>query len=214
MLFLDHTQVQYCKLRVKDKTVSGIIYSDKIFVRVKAFPKEELEVAIKECREEYLDHEQRSKIPTLLVKGKSSIGIWMANKRYKKQDIIETSDKNDSSSAPQASTSKSAAAKDSSGRLDLRKLCAKMRSADIGVEVKTRRHKLKLFQRCFIGNEAVDWIVEQTKVSRPKAVKIGQTMLEKGFFHHVLDEHQFKDENLFYRFNADEGRSIWNSTTK
>ena len=209
MLFLDHTQVQHCKLRGKDKPVSGIIYNSKIFVRAKAFPKEELEVAIKECREEYLDHEERSKIPTLLVKGKTSVGIWMENRRYKKEDIIEVL-QNDSLSASASSSNKSAGVGDNFSRLDIRKLGSKMRSEQ-GVEIKTRRHKLKLFQRCFLGNEAVDWIVKQTKVSRPNAIKIGQTMLEKGIFHHVLDEHQFKDENLFYRFNADEGKSIWNS---
>jgi|GEM_PF-908255 len=211
MLLLDYTQVQYCKLQAKDKPVSGIIYNDRIFVRVKAFPKEELEVAVKECREEYLDHEERSKIPTLLIKEKTKVGIWMENKRYKQEDIIQVLAKDDSLSMPKSSTSKSSSSKDNSSRLDLRKLSSKMRSAEQGVEIRTRRYKLKLFQRCFLGNEAVDWIVEQTKVSRPNAVKIGQTMLDKGLFHHVLDEHQFKDENLFYRFNADEGKSIWNS---
>ena len=97
MLFLDHTQVQHCKLRGKDKPVSGIIYNNNIFVRAKAFPKEELEVAIKECREEYLDHEERSKIPTLLVKDKNSVGIWMQNGRYKQEDIIEISESDRSS---------------------------------------------------------------------------------------------------------------------
>ena len=209
MLFLDHTQVQHCKLQSKDKIISGIIYNNKIFVRAKAFPKEELEVAIKVCREEYLDHEERSKIATLLVKGKTSVGIWMENKRYKQEDIIEIVEA--AKSPVSASSSKKAASSsNSSSRIDIQKLSIQMQS-ETGVEVKTRRHKLKLFQRCFLGNEAVDWIVEQLKVSRPQAVKIGQKMLEKGIFHHVLDEHQFKDENLFYRFHKDEGKSIWNS---
>ena len=209
MLFLDHTQVQHCKLRGQDKPISGIIYNNNIFVRAKAFPKEELEVAIKECREEYLDHEERSKIPTLLVKGKNSVGIWMQNRRYKQEDIIEMMT-GDTSSATVPSATKAASSKGNSNRLDLRKLGSKMRS-EAGVEIKTRRHKLKLYQRCFLGNEAVDWIVEQTKVSRTDAIKIGQTMLDKGLFHHVLDENKFKDENLFYRFDEDEGKSIWNS---
>ena len=209
MLFLDYTQVQHCKLRGKDKPVSGIIYNENIFVRAKAFPKEELEMAIKECREEYLDHEERSKIPTLLVKGKNSVGIWMQNQRFKQEDIIEILE-NDKSSASASSTSKSSRSSGNSNRLDIRKLASKMRS-EAGVEIKTRRHKLKLYQRCFIGNEAVDWIVEQTKVSRMAAIKIGQTMLEKGLFHHVLEEHQFEDAHLFYRFNEDKGKSIWNS---
>lgn len=209
MLFLDHTQVKHCKLQGKDKTTSGIIYNDSIFTRAKAFPLEELEVAIKECREEYLDHEERSKIPTLLIKGKSSVGIWMQNKRYKKENILEVSGDEKSSHRESSKSSQDKSTSDIS-RISVRQIATQMRS-DKGVEVKTRRHKLKLYQRCFLGNEAVDWIVEKVKVSRPDAVKIGQKMMEKGLVNNVANEQQFKDENLFYRFNEDQGKSIWNS---
>ena len=66
--------------------------------------------------------------------------------------------------------------------------------------------------RLRLGNEAVDWISKKTKLSREDAVSLGQKMIDKGIFHHVLDEHQFKDEALFYRFSDDEGKSIWNSS--
>ena len=208
MLFLDHTQVKYCKLQGKDKTTSGIIYNGSIFTRAKAFPKEDLEVAIKECREEYLDHEERSQIATLLIKERSSVGIWMENKRYKKENILEVS----GSETASKESSKSSSDKSTSdfSRISIRQIASKMRSPN-GVEIKTRRHKLKLYQRCFVGNEAVDWIVKQASVSRPDAIKIGQKMIEKGLIDHVTSEHQFKDENLFYRFDEDKGKSIWNS---
>lgn len=209
MLFLDHTQVKHCKLQDKDKPVSGIIYNNKIFVRAKAFPKEELEAAIKECREEYLDHEERSQIPTLLIKGKNSVGIWMENKRYQPENIIEILAE-EKSPVVNGTSSNAAQAGGDNHRLSLRKLASEMRSEQ-GVEIKTRRHKLKLYQRCFVGTEAVDWLTKRAKVSRTEAVKLGQQMIERGLFHHVLDEHQFKDEPLFYRFNEDEGKSIWNS---
>ena len=209
MLFLDHTQVKHCKLQGKDKTTSGIIYNGGIFTRAKAFPLEEIEVAIKECREEYLDHEERSKIPTLLIKGKNSVGIWMQNKRYKKEHIIEISGDDKSFTQESSKSNASKSASDIS-RISIRQIATQMR-ADKGVEVRTRRHKLKLYQRCFLGNEAVDWIVEKVKVSRPDAVKIGQKMVEKGLVNHVTNDHQFKDESLFYRFNEDKGKSIWNS---
>ena len=209
MLFLEHTQVKYCKLQGKDKITSGIIYNGNIFTKAKTFPKEDLEVAIKECREEYLDHEERSKIPTLLIKEKSSVGIWMENKRYKKENILEvlgseTASKESSKSSNSKSTS-------DLSRISIRQIASTMRS-EKGVDIKTRRYKLKLYQRCFVGNEAVDWIVKQTKVSRLDAVKIGQKMIDKGLIDHVTSEHQFKDENLFYRFNEDKGKSIWNSS--
>jgi hypothetical protein len=206
MLFLDHTQVQYCKLKDKDKLISGIIYNGNVFVRAKAFPREELEAAIKECREEYLDHEERSQIATLLIKEPTSVGIWMHNKKYKPEDgtIISKTENTPTSSniatKPPTDTN----------RISLRQLGLEMRSEQ-GVEIKTRRYKLKLYQRCFLGNEAVDWIVQRVKISRQDAVILGQKMLEKGIIHHVVDEHPFKDEGLFYRFKDDDSKSIWNS---
>lgn len=208
MLFLDHTQVKYCKLQGKDKLVSGIIYNSGIFTKAKAFPKEDLELAIKECREDYLDHEERSKIPTLLIKEKNSVGIWLQNKAYKKENIIEVSGREQSEDRASAKGGGQPTA--DLGRISVRQVAAQMRSPE-GVEIKTRRYKLKLYQRCFLGNEAVDWIVETIKVSRADAVKIGQKMLEKGLINHVTNDHQFKDESLFYRFDEDKGKSIWNS---
>lgn len=209
MFFLDHTQVQYCKIKDRDKTISGLIYNNNLFIRERAFPKEEMEMAIKECREEYLDHEERSQIPTLLVKEKDSVSIWMQNNKYK-PGIIGTSNSKQKVAATKTSSS-SSKSKNKLNRFSIRQLAQEMRSEE-GVEIKTRRHKLKLYQRCFVGNEAVDWITERTKLSREDAITLGQKMIDKGLFHHVLDEHKFKDEELFYRFNADEGKSIWNSS--
>ncbi len=209
MLFLDYTQVQYCKIQDQGKTISGLIYNDNLFIREKAFPKEEMELAIKECREEYLDHEERSQIATLLVKEKDRVGIWMQNNEYK-SEIIDISSTKQNTLGTQGS-SRSSKSKNSINRISLRQIAQGMRSEN-GVEIKTRRYKLKLFQRCFLGNEAVDWIVAKTKFSREDAVALGQKMIEKGIFHHVLDEHKFKDEDLFYRFTDDEGKSIWNSS--
>lgn len=199
MLFLDYTQIKYCKLQSKDKTTSGIIYNDRIFTRAKAYPQEELDLAIKECREEYLDHEERSKIPTLLIKERKGIGIWMENKRYKKEDILNISG-DEKPVTPESSKKINRKSGSDVGRISIRQIASQM-SSEQGVEVKTRRHKLKLYPRCFLGNEAVDWIVDQIKVSREDAVRIGQKMLEKGLLEHVTQQHTFKDKNLFYRFN-------------
>lgn len=208
MLFLDHTQVQYCKVQSGDQTLSGLIYNKNLFIREKSFPKEEIEAAIKECREEYLDHEERSQIATLLVKGRNSVGIWMQNNKYKSNIIPGSSEQTTAKSQPSADNSQP---KGNAQRISLRQLAIEMHS-ERGVEIKTRRHKLMLFQRCFLGNEAVDWLVNQVKISREEAIVLGQKMLDKGIFQHVANEHQFKDEPLFYRFNEDQGKSIWNSS--
>lgn len=211
MLFLDHTQVKYCKLKNNDQSILGLVYNDKIFIRAKAFPKEELEAAIKECREEYLDHEERSKIPTLLVKDKDSVGIWMQSDRFASSDVtVSSSPEKQSSEIPGTSANKNQPEKDLS-KVSIRQIATEMRS-ETGVEIKTRRHNIKLYQRCFLGNEAVDWITKRVKISRTDAVALGQKMIDKGIFCHVLEQHQFKDEGLFYRFKDDEGKSLWNSS--
>jgi len=33
---------------------------------------------------------------------------------------------------------------------------------------------------------------------------VGQLLMDRGAFRHVLDEHGFKDGNFFYRFHEDE----------
>ncbi len=204
MLLLNYEQVKYSKVTGnidgESKTASGLIYNSKVFIEAKSFSKDELEAAIKECREEYLDHEERSKILTLLVKGKKSIGIWIEDKRYK-PDGVPRSDNTKPGNNQQSSSKKL-------DRISLKQLALQMRGKN-GIKIKARRHKLKLHHHCFLGNETVDWMVEQLKVSRDDAVKLGQKMIDKKIFHHVLDEHQFKDEPLFYRFYEDEKKNIW-----
>lgn len=204
MLLLNYEQVKYCqvtgKIEGRSKTASGLIYNGKVFIEAKSFSKDELEVAIKECREEYLDHEERSKIPTLLVKGENNIGIWMQDERYQ-PDGVPTSETTTKAAKSQSSPQKL-------DRLNIRQLVLQMRGEN-GIKIKTRRYKLKLYHHCFLGNEIVDWIVEKLKISRTDAVKLGQKMIDKKIFHHVVDEHQFKDEPLFYRFYEDENKNIW-----
>lgn len=203
MLLLNYEQVQYCQVKGniggEPKTASGLIYNGRVFIEAKSFSKDELETAIKECREEYLDHEERSQIPTLLVKGKSNVGIWMQDERYQPDGIPTTEISTDNN---QKSNSKAI------DRISLRKLASQMRDEN-GINIKTRRHKLKLHHHCFLGNETVDWIVEKLNISRPDAIKIGQKMMEKKIFHHIVDEHPFKDEPLFYRFYEDEKKNVW-----
>ncbi len=77
--------------------------------------------------------------------------------------------------------------------------------SDAGLEIKDRRFRLTVYPDCFVGSEAVTWLTKTQNATREAAVRIGQAMVEKGIFHHVTDEHPFKDEYLFYRFYEDEG---------
>ena len=86
---------------------------------------------------------------------------------------------------------------------DLEKLIAEMRSAN-GLKISDRNYYLNFYPACFVGSEAVDWLVNKQNYKREEAIEIGQIILEKGIIHHVTDEHSFKDAYLFYRFYVDE----------
>ncbi len=82
-------------------------------------------------------------------------------------------------------------------------IVADMRGSE-GVEIKDRRYGFKVFPKTFLGSEAVEWLMQHERATRPEAIAIGQLMVEQNIIHHVLDEHDFKDEPLFYRFYVDE----------
>jgi hypothetical protein len=88
-------------------------------------------------------------------------------------------------------------------RVDLVQLEAAMRSRG-GVPIAERVHLSKSYPRCFVGEEAVDWIMARCGVPLGTAECVGQRLLELGVFHHVLDEHGFVAGRYFYRFRADE----------
>ena len=185
MMLLTSQDVEFCQatanIQGQIKNKPGLIYNDSLFTLVQKYGLDELEVAIKEYREDFLDNEEIQSA-TLMVKEKDVVGIWMQDARKKSKSKL----------------------------LDLKYIVAKMRGKD-GLKIKTRRHKLKLHHHCFLGNEAVDWLVEYLNIPREKAVIIGQKLVTKKIIHHVSDEHFFKDEPLLYRFYQDEDKSMWTS---
>ncbi|KAI5058421.1 hypothetical protein GOP47_0026591 [Adiantum capillus-veneris] len=68
------------------------------------------------------------------------------------------------------------------------------------VQIKDRLHKIHWFTRCFVGSEAVGILAENENCSREEAVELGRKLVSKFFFHHVLSENNFEDENHLYRF--------------
>lgn len=83
----------------------------------------------------------------------------------------------------------------------LNAICAQMRSTEGFVS--DRRWRLRVFKASFVGSEAVNWLVENLRLSRSEAIAIGQRCLDLGIFRHVLDEQPFADSDFFYRFSAD-----------
>lgn len=74
------------------------------------------------------------------------------------------------------------------------------------VIIKDRRYRLRKYKKCFVGANTVDWLVTMCHAhSRGEAVMAMRVLQEYGMLHHVLDEHVFKDQSLFYRFTKDDG---------
>ncbi|KAF6089023.1 phosphatidylinositol-3,4,5-trisphosphate dependent Rac exchange factor 1 [Phyllostomus discolor] len=72
--------------------------------------------------------------------------------------------------------------------------------------IKDRRRKLSTVPKCFLGNEFVSWLLEIGEISKTEeGVNLGQALLENGIIHHVSDKHQFKNEQVMYRFRYDDG---------
>jgi len=70
-----------------------------------------------------------------------------------------------------------------------------------GFEVKDRVYRLKTYKQCFVGSEAVDWMMKNLRcASRADAVIIGRFLHSANVFRHVADEHTFEDGFFFYRF--------------
>lgn len=68
--------------------------------------------------------------------------------------------------------------------------------------VKNRRYLFKVYKRCFVGKEAVNWLIKEGFASsRLDAVSIMRHFCDAGIVHHVVGDHDFRDEYLFYKFD-------------
>ena len=188
MLILDSDQVQYCQvvatIEGQSKIESGLIYQNNVFLKVKTYSREDLQTAIKECREDYLDNED-IEVPILIIKSAQEITLWLEDSRFEPQ----------SGQIPGSPSHQEPKA----NKLNLRNLIVAMRGKG-GLEIKNRRHHLKIYKQCFVGSEAVDWLVNHLNISRKQAVVIGTKLVQKRVIYHVTNEHSFKDEYLFYCF--------------
>lgn len=108
--------------------------------------------------------------------------------------LSQQSQKSNSSSADSASTR--------SINFDLPRLEEIGKALKANVEVADRRYHLSSYKQCFIGREAVDYLVESGSAStRQQAVEIGRALQTSTcLFAHVTRDHLFKDDYLFFRF--------------
>lgn len=77
------------------------------------------------------------------------------------------------------------------------------------IPVTGHRHGFRLYKNCFLGKEAVDFLVMFGYArSRPEAVALGRRLAkEVRLFEHVDRQHELEDDKLFYHFlEYDTGR--------
>ncbi|MCW5636046.1 MAG: hypothetical protein KIT17_22105 [Rubrivivax sp.] len=67
------------------------------------------------------------------------------------------------------------------------------------LDIEDRRWHLRTYPRCFVGREAVQRIVSTWRCTPAAAVEVGQALGQLGLLAHVVQEHPFLDDNLFYR---------------
>lgn len=82
---------------------------------------------------------------------------------------------------------------------DLEAVLARLRS-DAGVVRADRRHWLRVYRDCFVGSDAVAWLIAHEGLTRNEARELGERLCELGWIRHVLDEHGFRDGPFYYRF--------------
>ncbi len=75
---------------------------------------------------------------------------------------------------------------------------AQMREPRDGVRVGDRSWRLKTYKNVFVGNEAVDYLVERYPLSREGATQLCQELQDQGWLQHVKNEHRFRDDHLFF----------------
>lgn len=87
--------------------------------------------------------------------------------------------------------------------VDLGALLQRMRSAN-GIAIRDRTYHAITFPSCFVGAEAVAWLMREPGLSHNEAMTLGQRLIDLFIIHHVSDEHPFRDGYFFYRFYEDE----------
>ncbi len=70
------------------------------------------------------------------------------------------------------------------------------------IEIKDRLYHLHHYPECFIGAEAVEWLVQRQSCSRQEAIHLGQILMDRGIIYSVFDEPLFRDGYSFYRFSG------------
>eukprot|EP00536_Pseudo-nitzschia_multiseries_P002632 jgi/Psemu1/317943/estExt_fgenesh1_pm.C_350017 len=78
------------------------------------------------------------------------------------------------------------------------------------IKLEDRQFRLKTYKQVFVGTDAVDYLINSEAASnRQDAVELGKALQQMKVFEHVLRDHDFKDEYLFYRMIGENERGTY-----
>eukprot|EP00242_Pyramimonas_sp_CCMP2087_P004389 CAMPEP_0198202560 /NCGR_PEP_ID=MMETSP1445-20131203/5738_1 /TAXON_ID=36898 /ORGANISM="Pyramimonas sp., Strain CCMP2087" /LENGTH=350 /DNA_ID=CAMNT_0043873543 /DNA_START=222 /DNA_END=1278 /DNA_ORIENTATION=- len=84
---------------------------------------------------------------------------------------------------------------------ELKELFDLAKHMEKGVEVVDRTYNLTSYRQCFIGSEAVDWLITSgAAASVEDAIALGNLIFKARLIRQVANEHAFENAYLFYRF--------------
>lgn len=82
-------------------------------------------------------------------------------------------------------------------------LARRMGSKSSGLEVRDRYYLLRKYEDCFIASEACDWLIEHEYAdSSQQAESICRRLQTMNVFDHVVGDHMFSNDYLFFRFST------------
>eukprot|EP01084_Bolivina_argentea_P076988 139565_1 len=69
------------------------------------------------------------------------------------------------------------------------------------LDIKNRKYHLKTYSNCFIGSDAVKYIIKlEIAANEHEAIIFGRKLIKNNIIRHVENEHNFKNKDLYYRF--------------
>ena len=174
MLIVGSNQVTYCLVssRINKAWVQqpGLEYQSKLYLKDTVYRQQDQQMAVYQARQKLLEDPDQ---PLLIVDDGDTLSLWHHPKKAQKVSSVFA--------------------------VDLAQLATAMQQPD-GVDIQDRTFRLKSYNQCFVGSEAVDWLVSYLRVSRADAVRVGQRLLTENWIRHVANESTFQDDYFFYRF--------------
>lgn len=85
--------------------------------------------------------------------------------------------------------------------VDLGTVLAALHGRD-GVDIGDRLYLGKTYRACWVGSDAVDWLVKRHSMTRTDAWLVLHRLMQFGVFEHVTNERPMIDGAFFYRFSG------------